>query len=214
MNAFSASFFPFSDDSAGSAEIGDAADLVSTERRLKALKDAADDITRIGIKCFLHLAPRESYEGSFTQFLRWVGQVPVVTDWWNRSSARQGAALALALAKSYFPALNFNTITSGFPAQTPTGQAFTDDMILATIDSASAYARRVERFVITDNYMPTIVPAEDSQNPPEHMDYASESPFHASLNGTLMTYPPPEFVVTDPKTGATEDYNDMRLGRE
>ena len=65
---------------AGSSEIGDAADLVSTERRLKALKDAAEDIVRVGLKCLLHLAPNESYEGTFTQFLRWVGQVPVVTD--------------------------------------------------------------------------------------------------------------------------------------
>ena len=207
-------FFPFSDDSTASAEIGEAADIVSTERRLKALKNAADDIAHIGIKCFLHLAPREYYEGSFTQFLRWVGQVPIIVDWWNRSSARQGAALALALAKSYFPALNFNTVTSGFPAQTPTGQAFTDEMIQATIDSASAYAGRVERFVINVNYVPTIVPAEDSQNPPEHIDYNSETPFHTSLNGTLTTYPPPQFIVTDPETGATEDFDEMHLGQE
>ena len=110
------SFSPFSDDSTASAEIGETTDIISTEGRLKALKDAADDIANIGMKCFWHLAPRENYEGTFTQFLRWVGQVPIVVDWWNRSSARQGAALALALAKSYFPTLNFNTITSGFPA--------------------------------------------------------------------------------------------------
>ena len=33
---------------AGSSEIGDVADLVSTERRLKALKDATEDIVRVG----------------------------------------------------------------------------------------------------------------------------------------------------------------------
>ena len=71
----------FSNSATGSSEIGDAADLVSTERRLKALKDAAEDIVHVGLKCFLHLAPNESYEGTFTQFLRWVGQVPVVADW-------------------------------------------------------------------------------------------------------------------------------------
>ena len=87
-------------------------------------------------------------------------------------------------------------------------------MIQATIDSASAYAGRVERFVITDNYVPTTVPAEDSQNPPEHVDYASETPFRASLDGTLTTYPPPEFVVNDPETGAAEDLNEMHLGQQ
>ena len=208
------SSFPFSDGLTASAEIGESADTISTEGRLKALTDAVDDIANIGMKCFWHLAPRENYEGTFNQFLRWVGQVPIVVDWCNRSSDRQGAALALALAKSYFPALNFNTITSGFPARTSTGQVFTDEMIQETIDSASAYAGRVERFVITDNYVPTIVPAEDSQNPPEQIDYASETPFHASLDGTLTTYPPPEFVVTDPKTGAAEDFNEIHLGQE
>ena len=178
------------------------------------MKDAAEDIVLVGLKCFLHLAPRESYEGTFTQFLRWVSQVPVVADWWNRSSARQGASLALVLAKSYFPQLNFNVVTSGFPAQTSSGQAFTDEMIQDTIDAASAYAGRVERFVITNNFMPTTVPAEDSQNPPEHFDYPSDSPFHASLTGTLTTYPPPEFVITDPETGKTEDLDAMQLGRE
>ena len=204
----------YSDDSTASGEIGETADVINTDRRLKALKDAANDIVHTGVKCFLHLAPREFYEGSFAQFLRWVGQVPVVVDWWSRSSARQGAALALALAKSYFPAINFNTITSGFPTQTSTGQVFTDEMIQATIDSASAYAGRVERFVITDNYVPTVVPPEVSQNPPEHVDYASDSPFHASLNGTLTTYPPPQFIVTDPETGATEDFDELHLEEE
>ena len=79
------------------------------------------------------------------------------------------------------------------------------------IDSASAYVGRVERFVITDNFILTTVPAEDAQNPPEHIDYPAENPFRASLNGTLTTYPPPEFVVTDPETGATEDLDAMQL---
>ena len=138
----------------------------------------------------------------------------MVADSWNRSSARQGASWALALAKAYHPQLDFNVVTSGFPAQTSSGQAFTDEVIQATIDAASTYAGRVERFVITNNFMPMTVPAEDSQNPPEHFDYPSDSPFHASLNGTLTTYPPPEFVVTDLETGSTEDLDNMRLGRD
>ena len=87
-------------------------------------------------------------------------------------------------------------------------------MIQGMIDSVSAYAGRVERFVITNNFMPTTVPAEDTQNPPEHIDYPSERPFHASLDGTRTTYPPPEFVITDPETSATEDLDAMQLGRE
>ena len=66
----SAHSFLFSDVSTASAEIGESADTIDTEGRLKALKDAAEDIANIGMKCFWHLAPRENYEGTFTQFLR------------------------------------------------------------------------------------------------------------------------------------------------
>ena len=70
--------------------------------------------------------------------------------------------MALALVKAYFPQLDFNVITSGFPSRSPSGQPITDDMIQGMIDSASAYAGRVECFVITDNFILTTVPAEDA----------------------------------------------------
>ena len=142
-------FFCYTDDTSGSSDIGHAANLVSTERKLTAVKDDAEDIVHVGMKCFMHLAPNESYEGTFAQFLRWVGQVPVVADWWNRSSARQGASLALALAKAYHPQLNFHVVTNSFPSRSCSGQPITDEMIQGMIDSTSAYAGWVKRFVIT-----------------------------------------------------------------
>ena len=72
----------------------------------------------------------------------------------------------------------------------------------------------MERYVITNNFIPTTIPDEDSQKPPDHIDYSAEQPFCASVNGTLMTYPPPEFIMTDPETGVTENLDDMSLGRQ
>ena len=185
--------------------------MVSPERRLQAVHDAVEGLARVGMKCFTHFAPSEPFEGSFTQFMRFVEQVPVVADWWSRSSARQGAALALALAKSYHPELDFNVVTQGYPADPITGSAMPDEVAEELVISASAYARRVESYVITNNFMPTTVPNEDSQNPPEYIDYDSEQPFCASLNGTLTTYPPPKLLMTDAKTGALVDL-DRELG--
>ena len=59
--------------------------------------------------------------------------------------------------------------------------------------------------------MPTTVPNEDSQKPPEHIDYEVEQPFRASLNGTLTTYPPLKLLMTDVETGALVDL-DRELG--
>ena len=86
-----------------------------------------------------------------------------------------------------------------------------DEVAGELVSAASAYAGRVERYVSTNDFMPTTVPDEDSQKPPEHIDYAVEQPFCASLNGTLTTYPPPSFLMTDPETGATVDL-DKALG--
>ena len=137
--------------------------------------------------------------------MRFIEHVLVVAEWWNRSSARQGASLALALAKSYHPELSFDVVTRGFPADPIRGAPMPDEVADNLVSSASAYAGRVERYVITNDFMPTTVPDEDSQKPPEHIDYEAEHPFRASLNGTLTTYPPPSFLLTDPETGATVD---------
>ena len=102
----------------------------------------------------------------------------------------------------------------GFPTDPINGAPMPDEVAGELITTASAYAGRVERYVITDNFMPMTVPDEDSQRPPEHIDYEAEHPFRASLNGTLTTYSQLEFIVTDPETGATEDLDDMRLGRD
>ena len=85
--------------------------------------------------------------------MRFVNQVPVVSDWWNRSSARQGAALALALVKSHHPELSFNTVTSGFPIDPASGEAMSDEAAFEIITATSAYAGLVERYVITDNFV-------------------------------------------------------------
>ena len=74
---------------------GNTAQMVSPERRLQAVYDTVEGLARVGIKCFTHFAPSEPFEGSFSQFMRFVEQVPVVADWWNRSSARQGLLLRL-----------------------------------------------------------------------------------------------------------------------
>ena len=99
-----------------------------------------ESIARVGMKCFTHFALDEPFEGSFTQFMRFVEQVPVVADWWSRSSARQGAALALALAKSYHPELDFNVVTQGYPADRITGAAMLDEVAEELVIAASAYA--------------------------------------------------------------------------
>ena len=173
--------------------------------------DAVEDIAHLGMKCFTHFAPEEYFEGSFSQFMRFVNQVPVVVDWWSRSSARQGASLALALAKSYHPELDFNVVSSGFPVDPATGQQMSDDVAMEVIRSASAYAGRIEQYVMIDNFMVTTVPPEDTQNPPEHRDYETSEPFRASLSGVLTTYPPPSFVLTDPDTGEQVDLDKLNL---
>ena len=181
--------------------------MVSPERRLQAVHEAVDSIARVGFKCFAHFAPDENFEGSFKQFMRFVEQVPIVAEWWNRSSARQGASLALALAKAYHPEMNLDVVTRGFPADPISGAAMPDEVAGEMVSQASAYAGRVERYVITNDFMPSTVPEEDSQAPPEHIDYATEEPFRASLNGTLTTYPPPSFMMTDPDTGEDVDFD-------
>ena len=75
-----------------------------------------------------------------------------------------------------------------------------DEVAGELVSASSAYAGRVERYVITNDFMPTTVPDEDSQKPPEHIDYTAEHPFRASLNDTLTTYLPPSFLMTDPET--------------
>ena len=129
---------------------------------MEITRPAVEDIAHLGLKCFTHFTPDESFEGRFSQFMRFVNQVPVVSDWWNRSSARQGASLALALAKSYHPELNFNVVSSGFPVDPATGQQMSDDAAMEVIRSASAYAGRVEQYVMIDNFMATTVPPEDA----------------------------------------------------
>ena len=173
---------------------------MSPECRLQAVHEAVDSIARVGFKCFTHFAPAESFEGSFTQFMRFIEQVPIVAEWWNRSSARQGASLALALAKAYHPEMNLDVVTQGFLADPITGAAMPDEVAGELVSQASAYAGRVEKYVITNDFMSTTVPDEDSQKPPEHIDYTAEQPLRASLNGTLTTYPPPSFLMTDPET--------------
>ena len=79
------------------------------------------------------------------------------------------------------------------------------------INAASAYAGRIERYVITDNFMPTIVPPEDSQQPSEHRDYELAEPFRASLIGALTTYPPAKFVLTNTDTSETMDLDAQNL---
>ena len=185
--------------------------MVSPECRLQAVHDAVEGLARVGMKCFTHFAPSEPFEGSFTQFMRFIEQVSVVANWWSRSSAHQGAALALALAKSYHTELDFNVVTQGYPADPITGAAMPDEVAKELVISASAYAGRVESNVITNNFMPTTVPNEDSQKPPEYIDYDSEQPFRASLNGTLTTYPPPKLLMTDAETGTLVDL-DRELG--
>jgi len=190
---------------------GESSELLTPELRLKRVHDAVEDIAHFGMKCFTHFAPDEHFEGSFSEFMRFVNQVPVVADWWSHSSARQGASLALALAKSYHPELNFNIVSSGFPVDPATGQPMGDETAMAIIRSASTYASRIEQYVMIDNFVPTVVPPEDSQRPPEHQDYETSEPFRASLRGVLTTYPPPEFVFTDPDTGEEMDFNRQNL---
>ena len=103
-----------------------------------------EGLARVGIKCFTHFAPNKPFEGSFTQFMHFIEQVPVVADWWNRSSAHHGASLALALAKSYHPELDLNVVTQGFPADPVSGAAIPDEVAEELVMSASAYAGRVE----------------------------------------------------------------------
>ena len=80
-----------------------------------------------------------------------------------------------------------------------------DEVAEELVTTASAYAGRVESYVITNNFMPTTVPDEDSQKPPKHIDYEMEQPFRASLTGTLTTYPPPTLLMTDAETGDQVD---------
>ena len=185
--------------------------MVSPERRLQDVHDAVESLARVGIKCFTHFAPSEPFEGSLTQFMCFVEQVPVVADWWSRSSARQGASLALALAKSCHPGIDLNEVTKGFPAGPVIGAPMPDEVAEELVVAASAYAGRVESYVITNNFMATTVPNEDSRKPPEYIDYDSEQPFRASLNGTLTTYPPPNLLMTDAETGTLVDL-DRELG--
>ena len=175
------------------------------------MHDAVEDIAHLGMKCFSHFALDERFEGSFSQFMRFVNQVPVVSDWWNRSSARQGASLALALAKSYHPELDFNVVSGGFPVDLATGQHMSDEAAMGVITAASAYAGRIERYVMTENFMVTTVPPEDSQNPLEHHDYETSEPFRTSLTGVLTTYLPPKFLFTDPDTGEQMDFDKQNL---
>ena len=86
-----------------------------------------------------------------------------------------------------------------------------DDAAMEVIRSASAYAGRIEQYVMIDNFMATTVPPEDTQNPPEHRDYETSEPFRASLSGVLTTYPPPSFVLTDPNTGEQVDLDKLNL---
>ena len=175
------------------------------------MRDAVEDIVHVGMKCFSHFAPDEHFEGSFSQFMRFVNQVPVVSDWWNRSSARQGTSLALPLAKSYHPELNFNVVSSGFPVDPATGLPMSDEAAMGIINATRAYAGLIERYVMTDNFMVTTVPPEDSRNPPEHCDYESSEPSRASLSGALTTYPPPTFVFTDPDAGEQMNFDKQNL---
>ena len=145
------------------------------------------------------------FEGSFSQFMRFIEQVPVMVEWWNRSSAHQGASLALALAKAYHPEMSLDVVTQGFPADPISGAPMQDAVANELVSTANTYAGRVERYVITNDFMPTTVPDEDPQQSPEHIDYAAEHPFRASLNGTLTTYPPPSFLLTDSETGEDVD---------
>jgi hypothetical protein len=103
--------------------------------------------------------------------------------------------------------MNLDVVTRGFPADPISGAAMPDEVAGELVSQASAYAGRVERYVITNDFMPSTVPEEDSQAPPEHIDYATEEPFRASLNGTLTTYPPPSFLMTDPDTGEDVDFD-------
>ena len=64
---------------------------------------------------------------------------------------------------------------------------------------------------MTDNFMATTVPPEDSQNPPEHRDYETSEPFRASLSGVLTTYLLPKFLFTDPDTGEQMDFDKQNL---
>ena len=86
-----------------------------------------------------------------------------------------------------------------------------DDATMEVIKSASAYAGRIEQYVMIDNFMATTVPPEDTQNPPEHHDYETSEPLRASLSGVLTTYPPPTFVLTDPNTGEQMDLDKQNL---
>ena len=54
--------------------------MVSPERRLQAVHEAVEGLARVGMKCFTHFAPSEPFEGSFTQFMRYVEQVSVVAN--------------------------------------------------------------------------------------------------------------------------------------
>ena len=140
------------------------------------MHDTVEDIAHVGMKCFSHFAPDEHFEGSFSQFMHYVNQIPVVSDWWNRSSARQGMSLALALAKSYHPELDFNIVSSGFPVDPATGQPMSDEAALEIINAASAYAGRIERYVITGNFTPTTVPPETRSSRRSIVTMSRQSP--------------------------------------
>ena len=107
--------------------------------------------------------------------------------------------------------MSFNVVTRGSPADPVSGAPMPDEVAEELVMLASAYAGRVESYVITNNFMPTTVPNEDSQKPPEYIDFDSEQPFRASLNGTLTNYPPPKLLMTDAETGALVDL-DRELG--
>lgn len=139
--------------------------------------------------------------------MHFINQVPAVAEWWSRSSARQGASLALALAKAHHPDLNLDVVSSGFPLDPTSGEDMSEEGMGAIVDAASQYASRIERCVIIRNHMPTVVPPEDSGDVPQHRDFPTKEPFRACLTGALSTYPPPTFQFVNPETGETEDYD-------
>jgi predicted transcriptional regulator len=86
---------------------------------------------------------------------------PTLVEWWKRSACRQGATLAFTLALAHHPDISIPEIAAGFPAG-----AVSEAIVERLLESASAYASKVERIVDMDDYLPTVLMEEDEAKAP------------------------------------------------
>jgi hypothetical protein len=72
--------------------------------------------------------------------------------------------LAFALALAHHPDINIPEIAVGFPAG---ASAVSEAVVERLLESASAYAQRVEHVVDLDDFMPTVLTKQEEVKAPE-----------------------------------------------